>query len=163
VSSSVRTATVGTFATMETTRASSGTTVAAETVPAVPSRAAAPVATASVEDPSAAFEAGASVKTSSFEITSIATSIVTTIVVTAAAVKAMEPWASADKDTACEVVWTVVAVRRASIRVIPVVAVGANRSRTVVSRADSNADNHSLRMRRRCGQEHEDCQQTHIF
>jgi uncharacterized protein related to proFAR isomerase len=161
VSSSVRTATVGTFATMETTRAASGTTVTAEAVPAVSSKAALD-ATASVEAASAAIEAGSSVKTSSFEITSIAASIVTTTVVTAATVKAMEPWTSADKDTACEVVRTVVAVRRASIRVIPVVAVGANRSRTVVGRADPNAYNHSLRMRRNCGQEHANCQQTHI-
>jgi hypothetical protein len=162
VSSSVRIAAVGTPAPMEAARAASGTTVAAEAVPAVSSKPAL-VATASVEAASAAIEAGSSVKTSSFEITSIAASIVTTTVVTAAAVKAMEPWASADKDTACEVVRTVVAVRRASVRVVAIVAILADRRCIAVARTDSNADNHSLRVRRSRGHEHANCQKTHIF
>ena len=57
----------------------------------------------------------------------------------------MEPWSGAYKQTTHKVVWTVVAVRRTRVWVIPVVAVGAHRSRTVVARTNSNA-NRNLRM-----------------
>ena len=161
-SSSVRTATVGTSAPMEAARAASGTPVAAEAVPAISSKAAL-VATAFVEAPSAAIEARTSVKTSSFEITSITTSIVTTTVVaativSASAVEAMEPWASADKDAAYKVVWSVVAVRRTSIRRIPVVAIFADGRCITVPWADSYSNNHSLCVRRECGRKHTNCQ-----
>jgi hypothetical protein len=80
----------------------------------------------------------------------ITAAIVTATVETRTPIKAVEPRAGADKEAVCKVVWAVVAVRRAIIWVIPVVAVGANRSRPVVARTNSDADNHSLRVRRSC-------------
>ncbi len=59
----------------------------------------------------------------------------------------MEPWARADKDAAGEPAWPVVAIWRASVRVISIVAVGARGSRIHVSRdAYPHADHDSLRL-----------------
>src|SRR5467141_557183 len=108
---------------------------------------------------------GASVEPfAAIEATSVVpTSIITTTIEARTSVEAMKPRAGANENSTYKIVWPVVAIRRASIRVIPIVAVGAHRSRPVVGRADSNADNHSLRMRRNRCQEHANCQQTHIF
>jgi hypothetical protein len=63
-----------------------------------------------------------------------------------AAVEAVEPRTRADKNSAIEVCWPVIAVRRASVWVVPVVAVGAIGRRTDVgrwrniARTNSNAD-----------------------
>jgi hypothetical protein len=146
----------GTATAVEAARAASGTPVAAEAVPAVSSKAAALVSTASAE-------ARSSVKTASVEVTSIVTtpiaaSIVAATVVSAAPIEAMEPWASADKDAARKIVRAVVAVRRTIIRVIAVVPILADRRRITVSRANSNAYNHSLCMRRKCGRKHANSQ-----
>ncbi len=92
----------------------------------------------------------------------VPTTIVATTIETAPVI-AVIPRAGANENSTHKIVWPVVSVRRASIRVISIVAVGAYRSGTVVGRADSNADNHSLRMRRNRCQEHANCQQTHIF
>jgi hypothetical protein len=70
-----------------------------------------------------------------------------------APVVAVIPRAGADKDSADEPIWAVVAVRRASIGVIIIVAVGAHRRWAIVSRADANADHHSLGMRKRRAKE----------
>jgi anti-sigma-K factor RskA len=85
-------------------------------------------------------------------------SIIAAPVETRTPVKAMKPRAGAYEDATRKVVWSVVTVWRASIRVIAVVAVGARRSRTIVGRANSNADNHSLRLRRNCSEKHANCQ-----
>jgi len=68
---------------------------------------------------------------------------------------ATEPGSGSDKEPAGKPIRPVVAIRRAVIRVITVVAVGAHRRRPVVTiartvhrAADSNADDNSLRMRR---------------
>ena len=110
----------------------------------------------------AAVEASASVKAASpiIETTSPVESaaIVTATIETRTPIEAMEPWAGANKDAIKKVVWTIVAVRRASIRVIPVIAVGAHRRRTVVARANPDADNHSLCVRRSCRRQYENRQ-----
>jgi hypothetical protein len=68
-----------------------------------------------------------------------------------AAIKAAEPWASADKDAAREVTWPVVTVRRAGVRSISIVAVLAHRGWTNVDWPHSKADHDSLCMCvRRC-------------
>jgi hypothetical protein len=70
-----------------------------------------------------------------------------------AAIKAAEPWASADKDAAGEVTWPVVAVRRAVVRSISIVAVLAHRGWTNVDWPHSKADHDPLCMCvRRCHQ-----------
>src|SRR5467141_3139731 len=74
--------------------------------------------------------------------------------VIAPTVESVKPWARANKDAAYKVVWTVVAVRSASIRVISIVTIGAYRSRAYIGRADSHADNHSLCLRRNRGCKH---------
>jgi hypothetical protein len=47
----------------------------------------------------------------------------------ATAVEAMEPWARADEYAAGKIVRAIVAIRRAGIRGIPVIAIGADRGR----------------------------------
>jgi hypothetical protein len=76
----------------------------------------------------------------------------------AAAVKPVEPRAGADKHATREPLRSVVAVRRAGVRVIAIVAVGADWWRAVVGRAviagaHSHAHNHSLRVRKGCQEE----------
>src|SRR5712664_1235840 len=61
------------------------------------------------------------------------------IAISTAAVVAVVPRAGADKDAADKVVWTVVAIRRTRIWVIPIVTVGANRSGSYISGTNSNA------------------------
>jgi len=84
----------------------------------------------------------------------VSASVIAPTVESGTPVKPMKPWARANKDAAYKVVWTVIAVRSASIRVISIVAVGAYRSRAYIDRTDSHADNHSLRVRRRRGCQH---------
>jgi len=74
---------------------------------------------------------------------------------TTSAIKAVEPGTGADKDPAVEPIRAVVAVRRAIIRVVSVVAVSARRARTDVNRAHAN---HNLRLRRNRRWEHANCQ-----
>jgi hypothetical protein len=82
----------------------------------------------------------------------------------AAAVKPVEPRAGADKHATREPLRSVVAVRRAGVRVIAIIAVRtawwrANVSRAVVGRsaiiagAHSHAHKHSLRVRKGCEEE----------
>jgi len=52
----------------------------------------------------------------------------------------VEPRASSDEDATGEVARTVVAVRRAGIRVIPIVSVSADRSRADIARTNAHAD-----------------------
>jgi hypothetical protein len=109
-------------------------------------------AAAAVEPAGAAVEAAASAEatsleaptfkaataeTASLEAAAVAASVVA---VSTAAVIAVVPRAGADKDATHKVVWTVVAVRRARIWGIPVVAVGANWSRSYITGTDSNAN-----------------------
>ena len=74
-----------------------------------------------------------------------------------AIVETTEPWASPDEEAIHKVLRTVEPVRRASIWVIAVVAVGAHRSRTVVARANCHSKR-DLRMRRGRRREHKDGQ-----
>jgi len=84
----------------------------------------------------------------------ISASVIAPTVESGTPVEPMKPWARANKDAAYKVVWTVVAVRSASIRVISIVTIGAYRSRAYIGRADSHADNHSLCLRRNRGCKH---------
>ena len=84
----------------------------------------------------------------------VSASVIAPIVESGTPVEPMKPWARANKDAAYKVVWTVIAVRSASIRVISIVAIGAYRSRAYIGRADSHADNHSLCLRRNRGCKH---------
>jgi hypothetical protein len=64
------------------------------------------------------------------------------------------PRAHSYKHTIDEPFWPVIAIRRASIRVIVIISIGANRrwaniSRAIVAGAYAHADNHSLRTRKR--------------
>jgi hypothetical protein len=93
----------------------------------------------------------------------VSASVIAPTVESRTPIEAMKPWARADKDAAYKVVWTVVAVRSASIRVISIVAIGAYRSRAYIGRADSHADNHSLCVRRSRGCKHANGQQSHIL
>ena len=123
-------------------------------------------AAATAMEASAAMEAAitatesASIKGTVREATApvVPPSIIAAPVETRTPVKAMKPRAGAYEDATQKVVWSVVPVWRASIRVIAVVAVGAHRSRTIVGRANSNADNHSLRLRRNCSEKHANCE-----
>ena len=65
-------------------------------------------------------------------------------------VEAMEPRAGTDEDAACEPVRAVLAVGRASVGVIAIVSVRADRRGTVVSWANAYTDHHSLRIRKSC-------------
>jgi len=78
-------------------------------------------------------------------------------------VVAMKPGARADEYSADEPVWAVVAVGRAGVGVIVIVTVRADRSRTIVGRANSHADNHSLCRRRSRGCKHANGQQSEIL
>ena len=70
-----------------------------------------------------------------------------------AARKTVEPRAGADKNTAGEVTRPVVAVRRARVRIISIVAILARRGSSNVGRAGTKADHNSLCVRvRRCNQ-----------
>jgi hypothetical protein len=108
-------------------------------------------ATGAIAIAAAAREARPSVVTAAIVAATVAPAIKTTTV--AATVEAMEPWAGAYKHAAHKVVRAPIAIRRASIRVIGVVAVIAHRSWSQVTRADSHADN-DLRVgrSRRCYQ-----------
>jgi hypothetical protein len=61
-----------------------------------------------------------------------------------ASIKTAEPWAGADKNSAGEVIRPVVAVRRARVGGVSIVAVRAHRGRTNVRRANAKADHNSL-------------------
>ena len=61
-----------------------------------------------------------------------------------------EPRAGTDEETTGEPARTVVSVRCAGIRVIPVVSVGADRSRADISRTDANTDCDALSVSVRC-------------
>ncbi len=78
-------------------------------------------------------------------ITIVAPSVVAPAI-EATTVVPMEPWASPNEDSVYEPIWAVIAVRRASIWVIIIVAVAADRCRTniPVRWPNSNADKDSL-------------------
>ena|SRR5438105_4748343 len=76
--------------------------------------------------------------------------IKTTTVVTVPSVVAVEPRSSSDENASDEVVRAVIAVGNASVRVVAIVAISADRSRTYICRANTNADNHSLCVGERC-------------
>jgi len=62
----------------------------------------------------------------------------------ASVVAAMEPRACADEDAAGEVAWAVITVRRARVRVIPIVAVSADGSRANIPRSHAYTHNNAL-------------------
>ena len=67
--------------------------------------------------------------------------------------ESVEPWAGADKHAIDEPVRAVVAVWRARVRVIIIVAVGTYGRWANIGRAHSHAHNHSLRARKRSAKE----------
>jgi hypothetical protein len=54
----------------------------------------------------------------------------------------MEPRPGTDKNAARKIIWAIESVWRASVGVIPIVAVGADRRWTIIARAYSNAHRH---------------------
>jgi len=74
-----------------------------------------------------------------------------------ASAEAVEPWTSADENATDKPIRTVVAIGCTSIRVIPVIAVGAGRSGTYINWSNPNANRH-LRVRRHGCREHANCQ-----
>jgi len=61
----------------------------------------------------------------------------------------MEPRAGADEHAAHEPIRSVVAIGGAGIRIIPVIAVGANRRGANIGRTHAYSNDHSLRIRKR--------------
>jgi hypothetical protein len=58
------------------------------------------------------------------------------------AAETTEPWPGANKGSAGKKLWTVVPIGRASVRVIPVVAIGTDWGRPVIARSKSNTNPH---------------------
>src|SRR5438876_1018625 len=89
-----------------------------------------------------------------FPYTTLFRSLESARAVKAAAVKPVEPRACADKHATREPLRSIIAVRRAGVRVIVIVAVGANRWRAVVggpiiiAGAHAYAHKDSLRVRK---------------
>jgi hypothetical protein len=115
--------------------------------------------TASVEV-AAAIAAIESTSIPAATVVAISTTVVTATIVAAPvavsmiAVVAVIPRAGADEDADDEPIRSVVAVGRASVWVVVVVAVGADGRRAIVIRgADSDAHNNALGVRGRCGEE----------
>src|SRR6266567_3436865 len=127
------------------------------------SEAAAVEASAPAEIASAVTPARSPIEATSVIAASIETAAIVAAAVKTAPVIAVMPGAGADKHAVDKVVRAIVAVRSTAIRVIPVVAVGADRSRPVVRRTNSNADKHSLCVRRNRHREHANRQQRKIF
>jgi len=124
---------------METASAAVETTTAVEAMISAPEAA---VVKAPASTKAASVKA-ASAETASLEAASTETaSVEVAIAETASEKAAVEPRSGADKDATRKVVWTVVAVRRTRIWVIPVVAVGANRSGPYITGTNSNANGH---------------------
>src|SRR6266700_2018724 len=156
------TTTVKTSTAVETTGVASETAAMKATITA--SEAAAVEASAPAEIASAVTPARSPIEATSVIAASIETAAIVAAAIEARApVKAVEPWSSTDKHAVDKVVRAVVAIRRTTIRVIPVIAVGARRSRPVVRWADSNADKNSLCMGRNCHRKHANRQQRKIF
>jgi hypothetical protein len=85
-------------------------------------------------------------------ITEVAATVEPRVAIKAwSAVKAAEPRAGADKNAAGEVARPVITVRRARVGIVSIVAVLAYRGWTDIGRADSNAENNSLCMSVRRG------------
>ena len=76
-----------------------------------------------------------------------------------AAIEAVEPRTGADKDPTRKIARAVVSVRGAGVRSVPIVAIGADRSRTGEDRANSNRN---LRMSATC-HNHEKSYQSYVF
>jgi hypothetical protein len=60
----------------------------------------------------------------------------------ATAAETMEPRPGTDENAASKIIWAIESIGRASVGVIPVVTVGANRRWPIIARANSNADRH---------------------
>src|SRR6266567_3400222 len=155
------TTTVKTSTAVETTGVASETAAMKATITA--SEAAAVEASAPAEIASAVTPARSPIEATSVIAASIETAAIVAAAVKTAPVIAAVPGAGADKHAVDKVVRAIVAVRSTAIRVIPVVAVGADRSRPVVRRTNSNADKHSLCVRRNRHREHANRQQRKIF
>jgi hypothetical protein len=75
--------------------------------------------------------------------------------VTVVSIVAVEPRAGADENSANEPIWPIVAVGRACVGIVSIVAVGTYGSRAgnVCRAANANAHEYSLRVRIGCGKE----------
>src|SRR5277367_1202532 len=108
---------------------------------------AAAVTAATVESATDCYVRSAAVETAHCAVSDIAVPVpaVTTAPAVSAAVSrtsvaaTVEPRASTDEDATGEVARTVVTIGRAGIRVIPIVSLGADRSRANVARTDADA------------------------
>jgi hypothetical protein len=76
-------------------------------------------------------------------------------------VMSVVPRADADENSVDEVIGAVIAIRRAGVRGIVIVTIGASGWRTVVAGTDTDGDM-NLRVGRSCGQ-HENSKQSQIF
>src|SRR5260370_13332614 len=133
-------------------------------------KAAVAISEAAVLKSLAPFKAASTVieATSPVEAAPVVAAAIEPTTVETAPVIAVIPRARADKDSTHKIVWPVVAVMRASIGIIPVVTLGANRSRAHIGRANCHADNHSLCVRRNRhrhanGQQSNVLEITHFF
>jgi len=122
---------------------------------------AAPEATA-IKAASAEAAAPAIEITPAAEAAPVKTAAIEAAAIKTATVETVEPRACADKEPVHKVLWTVETVRRAIIRVIAIVAVGAHRSRTVVAWANPNSKR-NLSMRRSRRRERANGQQNEVL
>ncbi len=83
----------------------------------------------------------------------VATAVEAATIKTGASIESVKPRARADEHAIDKPFRAVVAVRRAGVRVIIVIAVGANGCRGNIGRTNSHANNHSLRARIRHAKE----------
>jgi len=103
-----------------------------------------------------AIEAAAVAATTVTTISAAAVVSTATVAISAAVVAmsvTMKPRSGADEDTACEPVRGVVAVGSAGVRIVIVVAIGANGRGAVIGGAYAHADRPSLRVRVRSAEQ----------
>jgi hypothetical protein len=158
--------------TMEPATAMGAAGATAETTAAVETTGAASESAATMETAGATAEAGTAAEATAIEATATAETASATsesrpvkeaapteaaTVESTTSIETMEPRASPDEESVYEPIGAVVAVRRARIRVIAVVPVGASRTWTQIDRTNSNAYR-NLRMGRKSRREHTNCQ-----
>ena len=147
MSTTVSAATMETAAAMESTAAANGrVTVEAAHLTACHS------ATSEATDGTASRESASAnywTTTSEPTIAGATVEAPTTVEAAASVPTSVKPGTRSDKEPTGEPARAVVAVRRARVRVVSIVAVGADRSFTDITGADSDADRHSLCARER--------------
>src|SRR5258706_6401676 len=134
---------------------------AAEAAACAVSKAAPAVKTSSTIETSSTTKAASTAKASSTEVVTVPTATPTSAPASAPSASPAIPWPGADEHSTCEPVRPVVAVRRARIGIIIVVAVRAHRRSIPVARTKSNT-NTDLRLRV-SQRQHQHTYQSQIF